>query len=178
MPVRFVVSIIIAFFLTSDLPALVVENLSCGISVGTVQAKSVKSKKKRRKRKKKKRRRRRRKKRRKVKPPRPILKDDPSIPLSRAWKNHLDSFFKQSRPIYGAFVAIRPKTGEVITLSEFSRNKRKIPHPATTAAFPAASTFKIVTAAALMEEKKANPNTVTCYRGGRSRLTTYHLSKP
>ena len=173
MPIRFLIAFVFTFFLLADLPALVPEMPGGGSPTGgtlLARTKSKKAGKKKRKR--------RKKRRRKAKPPRPILPDDPAIPLEEAWNDHLDEFFKLARPIYGAFVAVHPETGTVLALSEFSRNSKKVAHPGTTDAFPAASIFKIVTAAALMEEKKAGPETVTCYHGGTSRLTTYHLSKP
>jgi len=102
------------------------------------------------------------------------IKDDPSLPLGESWAKQIDSFFRHQRPECGAFVAISPSTGEVIALSEHS-TVASVPHPATTAAFPAASIFKIVSAAALLESGKVTPSTTVCYSGGSHSLEAAHL---
>jgi len=169
--IRFVICLVTFFFLMSDMPATVHGYVLGRVGDGAVLAAQPSKKKKHQKK-------RRRKKSRKVRAPHPVLPDDPAVPLRTVWQNHLDEFLERSLPIYGAFVAVNPDTGELLALSEYSRTPESGISPATTAAYPAASVFKIVTTAALLEEGKAGPGTVTCYRGGGSRLTKYHLSKP
>lgn len=180
MPVRFIISLVLAFFLLGEVPIIGSVFPGADGRTGTVLAKAKKKKKVTRKKKKKKRKKSKRRKRRRrpVRPPNPVLADDPNAPLGDALEEHVEEFLKQTKPVYGAFVAIRPGTGEVLTLAEHTSRPRKVAHPGLSAVFPAASIFKIVTAAALLEEKKATEDTVTCYHGGRSRLTRYHLSKP
>lgn len=179
MPVRYIILLVLAFFLVGEAPLIgTVFPTEHGRS-GTVLAKAKKKKKVSRKKKKKKKRRKRKKRRRRpVRPPHPVLADDPSVPLGEVLGEHVDEYLGRTKPVYAAFVAVRPSTGEVLTLAEFTQNSRKVAHPGLAPVYPAASIFKIVTAAALLEEKKADPDTVTCYHGGRSRLTRYHLSKP
>lgn len=105
----------------------------------------------------------------------PSLPDDPSVPLGTAWKKHLDRFFAQNRPAFGAFVALDPATGQVIALSEYSSNPSAVAHPATSSAFPAASIFKIITAATLLEKSAVRSGTSACYRGGSHGLEESHL---
>jgi cell division protein FtsI/penicillin-binding protein 2 len=72
---------------------------------------------------------------------------------------------EQQKVPYGVFVAIEPKTGRILALSGYSSmdpewEKRCFFNP-----FPMASLFKIVTAAAALEEKKVSPQTVVAFRG-------------
>jgi cell division protein FtsI/penicillin-binding protein 2 len=104
----------------------------------------------------------------------PAIVDDPSQPLGAAWKRHLDRYFAQNRPEFGAFVAIDVDTGAPVAVSEYTSNAR-VAHPATTAAFPAASIFKVITTAALLEGGAVKPGTSTCYSGGSHSLEPVHL---
>ncbi len=69
----------------------------------------------------------------------------------------------------GAIVLLEPATGRILALAEHSRaepGKRGLPLRAFA---PAASVFKIVTSAALLEQGVA-PDDEVCYHGGRHRL--------
>ena len=103
------------------------------------------------------------------------VSDDPSLPLETVWTRHLDQWFRQVRPAAGAFVALDPETGEVLALSDWSTRGVGKPRPAVSAAFPAASVFKIVTSAALIRSGKVSSSTSVCYHGGASRLDPGHL---
>lgn len=105
----------------------------------------------------------------------PILPDDPSKPLWKIWEANLTEFLKRSGASFGAFVAIEPSSGNLLVASEYSGNPKFIKSPIREARFPAASIFKIVTAAALLEQEKLSPETITCYHGGRSALHEAHL---
>ena len=98
--------------------------------------------------------------------PNPDLADDPAQPLGVAWKKSVDRFLSQSRPEFAAFVALDVESGKPITVSEYTADASKIAHPATSAAFPAASVFKMVTASALLETGRLSPSTTMCYHGG------------
>lgn len=106
----------------------------------------------------------------------PSLPDDPSVPLPEAWAKRMDAYLKSVRPTHGAFVALDPATGRVLVASEYAAPGAKFPHPATTAGFPAASVFKMVTSAALLENTPVTPATSTCYHGGSSWLDASHLA--
>lgn len=108
--------------------------------------------------------------------PEPALSDDPKVALGASLQRHLDAFLNAARPAYGAFVAIDPSTGEILAVSERSSNPKRIAHPATTDGFPAASVFKIVTSAALLQGGHAGNGTSVCYHGGSSNLTMSHLT--
>ncbi|HOI09826.1 MAG TPA: penicillin-binding transpeptidase domain-containing protein [Myxococcota bacterium] len=108
--------------------------------------------------------------------PEPVLADDPATPLGRSLERHVEAFLNATRPAYGAFVAIDPETGEILAMAERSSNPKRIAHPATTDGFPAASVFKIVTSAALLQGGHATAGTSVCYHGGSSNLTMAHLT--
>jgi cell division protein FtsI/penicillin-binding protein 2 len=74
----------------------------------------------------------------------------------------------------GAIVVLNARTGRVLALAQ---HQRGVDRP--TAAFdpspPAASLFKIVTTAALLERSEVSIDTVQCYHGGSQRLEQHNL---
>ncbi len=74
----------------------------------------------------------------------------------------------------GAVVAIEPKTGRVLALAERS-SSADWKHPALQAMPPAASVFKIVTAAALVEKAGLPADQPTCFHGGLHGFNERHL---
>src|ERR1700724_2912329 len=67
------------------------------------------------------------------------------------------------RPVGAAVVALDPKTGKDLAMPGLGEGA------VTKPVYPAASVFKIVTGAALLE-KGVSPNDETCYHGGIRRL--------
>lgn len=67
---------------------------------------------------------------------------------------------------YGVFVAVEPKTGRVLSLAGHSTVDPSWVRNSFFNLYPMASLFKIITAAAALEEKKVEPDTVFAYRGG------------
>jgi penicillin-binding protein A len=67
---------------------------------------------------------------------------------------------------YGAFVAIEPKTGRILALAGYSAVDPTWVQRSCYNLYPMASLFKIVTAAAALEQKKVSPTTVLPF-GGR-----------
>lgn len=90
----------------------------------------------------------------------------------------MQKLFEQYKPDYGAFVAMDARTGEIITLVQYNNPSRK---PATNLAFnsdiPAASVFKVVTAAAAIEQRKFSPQTVIPFNGRSHTLYKNHVKK-
>lgn len=75
---------------------------------------------------------------------------------------------------WAAVVAIEPATGRVLAMAEHSEVDPAMRGLCTKAVFPAASIFKIVTGAALLEA--GVPRTeMTCYHGGKHRVTNAQL---
>jgi cell division protein FtsI/penicillin-binding protein 2 len=76
---------------------------------------------------------------------------------------------------WGAVVLLEPATGRVLALAEHSRLEPSRKDLSTAALAPAASIFKMVTAAALLEEGVPAEETV-CYHGGKRRLEPRNLA--
>jgi peptidoglycan glycosyltransferase len=70
---------------------------------------------------------------------------------------------------YGATVLLDPRTGRVLAMAEHTRGQPQATNLSLKAISPAASIFKIVTAAALLEQGYS-PDEPVCYHGGNHRL--------
>lgn len=98
-----------------------------------------------------------------------ILTLDPSLQAA------VSSVFERYEVPYGALVAIEPSTGRVLAyVSHSSADPRGAGDVARTAMAPAASVFKVITGAALLE-RGVGPDTRVCYHGGGSRLVRANL---
>ncbi len=73
--------------------------------------------------------------------------------------------FKKSDVEYGAFVAMEPYTGRVISIVSYSREGKGGINASLRASHPAASIYKIITASAAIEEGKLSPYTEILFRG-------------
>ena len=82
----------------------------------------------------------------------------------------VEKLYRSYAPVQAAFVAIDPRTGEVLAMTGFSDGEVS-PQRALQAEGPAASIFKIVTAAALVEKHRLRPQKELCYHGGRSGIS-------
>lgn len=76
---------------------------------------------------------------------------------------------------WGAVVAIRPSTGEILAIAEHAEGRPELKHLALQSEAPAASIFKIITAATLITDGGLTPESKQCTHGGESKLTLYHL---
>lgn len=79
---------------------------------------------------------------------------------------------------YASIVLLSVRTGRVLVMAGYSKADPGLtPRQLALQAWaPAASVFKLVTAAALIERNKARPMTRVCYHGGLRRLTAANLS--
>lgn len=75
---------------------------------------------------------------------------------------------------YAGVVALEPQTGRVLAYVSHSSAEPDGPDQVLSAAAPAASVFKLITGAALLEQG-VTPETNTCYHGGASQLTQAEL---
>ena len=83
---------------------------------------------------------------------------------------------KASRAAQTALVIINPDTGEVLALAGY-RNDGEDYGTALAGSFPAASLFKIVTAAAAVEAADLSADSALAYDGGKHTLYKNHLKK-
>lgn len=81
---------------------------------------------------------------------------------------------RAGRPFFGATVVLEAKTGRVLALAEHSQRAPEKTGVALRADAPAASIFKLVSAAALLDHGVA-PNEQICFSGGKRRLLPKHL---
>jgi penicillin-binding protein A len=86
------------------------------------------------------------------------------LSVEPALQERMQKLFAVYKPLQGALVALDPKTGKVLALVEFDKEGRP-DGLATKALYPAASVFKIITGAALLE-KGISPDEETCFHGG------------
>lgn len=84
----------------------------------------------------------------------------------------LDDVYERYEPDYGAFFAMNAKTGAVLAYSDYVRSPGDdiYGHLALHALFPAASVYKVVTAAAALDEGKVSPSTIMPYNGKSTSL--------
>ncbi len=69
------------------------------------------------------------------------------------------------RPDLGVMVAMDASTGRVLAMASSNKSFDIEGNPAIQTTFPSASVFKVVTAAAAIEQQKANPHTLIAYAG-------------
>lgn len=82
--------------------------------------------------------------------------------------------FERYRVPWGALVAIEPKTGRVRALVSHSSVNPEYGNIALLANYPAASLFKLVTAAAAIEQQGLDSDSVIRYRGGDYTLNLHN----
>jgi cell division protein FtsI/penicillin-binding protein 2 len=66
---------------------------------------------------------------------------------------------------YGVFIALEPKTGRVLAMASHSSLDPQWEKRSFFDIYPMASLFKIITAAAALEQKRVTPETVVAFRG-------------
>jgi peptidoglycan glycosyltransferase len=98
-----------------------------------------------------------------------------TLTLEPALQAAAEASLAKYRVAQGAIVAIRPSTGEIVALAEHAEGRPDIRDIALQSASPAASIFKVITAAAALEHASADPDALHCTHGGHQKLTLYHL---
>ena len=84
---------------------------------------------------------------------------DVRLTIEPELQGQMQKLLKMYKPVGAAVVALDPKTGKILALAEYGEGA------ATKPLYPAASVFKIITGAALLE-KGVSPDVETCYHGG------------
>lgn len=95
------------------------------------------------------------------------------LTLDRRLQRTLEKVLDDYNVPYGAVVALDPRDGRILAMAEHSEQDSSV-GLATRALYPAASVFKIVTGAALLEAG-VSADTRVCYHGGLRRLQLKNL---
>lgn len=82
-----------------------------------------------------------------------------------------------ANPLSGAALVVDAKTGRLLCCHGFVRGQSRGPSPVLVPA-PAASVFKLVTTAALLDGGHVDPKTRICFSGGQRRIERHHLEAP
>jgi len=104
----------------------------------------------------------------------PVILDyafDPAI------QSMSEDLLAQYKPDLGVMVAMDASTGRILAMAGQNRAFEIEGNPALEYTFPSASVFKVVTAAAAIEERKANPHTMIAYAGRNHTLYKYQVLK-
>lgn len=89
---------------------------------------------------------------------------DPSL------QKQADKLLASYRPDFGAIVVMDPNTGRIRAISSYERTPHFNENLALRASFPAASIFKMVTAAAAVDRHRTDPEDRIRYNGGNHTL--------
>jgi len=100
----------------------------------------------------------------------PYKEGSQALTISPGLQEDLTDLLKLYQTPYAAVVAIEPSTGRVLAMAEHSEADPSMRGLCTRALYPAASIFKIITAAALLEQG-VSPDATTCFHGGKRKLT-------
>ncbi len=97
------------------------------------------------------------------------------LTLEPRLQSALERLLADYRVPWGATVLLEPRSGKVLALAQYSRREPEARDLSLRAMAPAASIFKIVTAAALLE-RGVEPESAICYHGGRHRIARGSLA--
>ena len=82
----------------------------------------------------------------------------------------VEEIFRAHKPPFGTFVALDPKTGKILALAEYSRHKSGNGEIWNRSTYPAASVFKIITAACALEKGVLHYDSSVSFKGNQYRL--------
>ena len=83
---------------------------------------------------------------------------------------YIDNLILRYKPDYSAVVALQADTGRILAMSSYEKDNFTNRNLALHSGFPAASVFKIVTAAAAIDTGAAKPNSIYAYNGKNTSL--------
>ncbi len=90
----------------------------------------------------------------------------------------VEDVLRAHKPPFSAFVALDPKTGKILALAEYSRGNAEDREIWKRATYPAASVFKIITAACALETGALNYDSSVSFRGNQYRLGPSKINQP
>ena len=90
--------------------------------------------------------------------------------LQKELQEHADDLLGRYAPDYAAIVMMDAKTGEILAMSSFEKNKVYGSNLALKATYPAASIFKVITAATAIDKSGISPDHRIAFNGGNYTL--------
>lgn len=90
--------------------------------------------------------------------------------LQSELQEHAETLLKRYKPDYGAIVMMDAKTGEILAMSSFEKDSNNDDNLALKAGYPAASVFKVITAAAAVDKAGVSPEHRIAFNGGNYTL--------
>lgn len=95
--------------------------------------------------------------------------------LEPQYQKMMEKMMTSFAPDFGAFVALDAKTGRIIAMVSQERGVTASENMTLQSKFPAASVFKVVTASAAIDSKKASPETVVAFNGANHTLYKHNV---
>jgi len=95
--------------------------------------------------------------------------------LNLSLQKKVEKIFRKYKPLYAAFVAMDPETGKVLAMADYSKDGSK-ENLSVKATFPAASVFKLITSAAVINENKLSPSSKIPFNGSYTTLYKKNLN--
>lgn len=86
-------------------------------------------------------------------------------------------YLNTHRPSYASFIALEPQSGKILVLADYAQENPSYPGIWQKASYPAASIFKLVTAAGALEKGILAYNSTVFFRGNQYLLTPQKLQE-
>jgi len=99
----------------------------------------------------------------------------PEYTIDASAQAHMLGILRQYKPDHAAFVALDASSGEVLALVSYTRAPSLLGNLAVKAMFPAASVFKIITAAAAVDREGLDAETLIPYTGSDHTLYRHQV---
>jgi cell division protein FtsI/penicillin-binding protein 2 len=94
-----------------------------------------------------------------------------------ALQTSVNEILRSRRPLLGTFVAIEPKTGKILALIDYARGNPEYTGIWQRATYPAASIFKLITAAGALEKGLLSYDSPVFFGGNLYRLAPQKINK-
>ena len=93
-----------------------------------------------------------------------------SYTIDEGMQDFIQKILEQYKPDRAALVAMDARTGKILSMASFAKNKPAMSHMALRSIFPAASIAKMVTATAAFESRRLDPDSLISFQGANHTL--------